>query len=58
MAGERAWRHIEVSVGDFEDQFSHSLGNGMSNLTESNSMIIKPDNLYLIYISEVHVVHL
>ena len=24
----------------------------------SNSMIIKPDNLYLIYISEVHVVHL
>ena len=29
MVGERAWRHIEVDVGDIEDKFSHSLGNGM-----------------------------
>ena len=29
MVGEGTWRHIEIDVGDIEDKFSHSLGNGM-----------------------------
>ena len=28
MVGEGAWGHIEVNVGDVEDEFSHSVGNG------------------------------